>query len=253
VRLYYFASKADRRGSVTQYAERKLISKILKWFDQPQNDPGQVLITANRQFEHLFEKPKVVSHLIATTDGVATVTETTMIPRIYAPPRLAGTDIFKDMSNVAFLAAMRPGGDETEFVARSLLIDEEDIIRWREYNVLYQFIMRVCLRKFESSEVANVYVFDEFQAEYLRDRFGGCVSYEQIKGFSEPAIAGGRPKTGAKNSAERKRAQRARDRTEMSTAKAAKLEADKAAKVAVSKLSKLEQLHILMQKSRKGG
>jgi hypothetical protein len=127
-----------------------------------------------------------------------------MIPRIYAPPRLAGTDIFKDMSNVAFLAAMRPGGDETAFVARSLLIDKEHIIRWREYNVLFQFIMRICLRKFESSKVTNVYVFDEFQAEYLRDRFGGCVSYEQIKGFGEPASAGGRPKGGdkAKNSAE---------------------------------------------------
>ena len=119
---------------------------------------------------------------------------------------MAGTDVYKDMSNVAFFAAMRPSGDEQAFVAKSLMIEEEAIIRWREYNALYQFVMRICLRKYESSEVANVYVFDEQQAEYLRDRFGGCLNFTHIKGVVEmKSNKGGRPKrANAMTPAERK-------------------------------------------------
>jgi hypothetical protein len=217
VRLFYFATKDDRRGSVTHYAENKLIPKILKWFDDPANDPGQVLITSNRRFEHCFEKPKMKTHDEPTPSGVQRVlTPTNTIARLWAPPKLAGTDIYKDMSNVAFFAAMRPGGEETDFVGRSLLITEEEIIRWREYNALYQFVMRICPRKYDSDEIANIYVFDEYQAEYLRERFGGCGEFTHIDGVcSFTQTKGGRPAKnpkGATSPAERKRAQRERDR-----------------------------------------
>ena len=66
---------------------------------------------------------------------------------------------------------MRPGKDEKSFIERSLLISEDEIIRWREYNTLYQFVMRICLRLFDRSDEANIYVFDEWQAEHLRGRF----------------------------------------------------------------------------------
>ena len=41
---------------------------------------------------------------------------------------------------------------------------------------MFQFVMRGNLRIFKSPEIGNVYVYDEYQAELLRDRFGGCRS-----------------------------------------------------------------------------
>jgi hypothetical protein len=247
VRLFYFATKADRRGSVTHYAENKLIPKILKWFDDPANDPGQVLITSNRRFEHHFEKPKLKPHDEATPDGMERMmTQRNIIKRLWVPPKQAGTDIYKDMSNVGFFAAMRPSGEETDFVSRSLLITEEEIIRWREYNALYQFVMRICLRKYDSDEIANVYVFDEYQAEYLRERFGGCVEYTHIDGVcSFKQNNGGRPTKGAvpMSATERKRAQRERQRTEQKAAKIAqKAEAERAQKDEAGVLDRLAQM-----------
>jgi hypothetical protein len=223
VRLFYFASKDEPRGSVTGYTERSLIPKIIKWFQD--NNPGQTLITTNRRFEHLFEKPDDTHIDTAEREGIYRERNGKKIDLLWVPPKLAGTDIYKDMTNVAFFAALRPGGDEVAFVRKSLLITEADVIRWREYNTLFQFVMRICLRKFKSGEVANVYVYDEWQAEYLRERFGGCLEYRQIANVFPPVKiskgGGSKPKGAngeAKSALERKREQRQRGKEKAAAA-----------------------------------
>jgi hypothetical protein len=223
VRLFYFASKDEPRGSVTGYNERSL-PKIIRWFQD--NNPGQTLITTNRRFEHLFEKPDDTHVDTAQREGIYRERNGKKIDLLWVPPKMAGTDIYKDMTNVAFFAAMRPSGDEVAFVQKSLLITEADIIRWREYNTLFQFVMRICQRKFKSAEVANVYVFDEWQAEYLRERFGGCLEYRQITNVFPPVKiskgGGSKPKAvngETRSAVERKREQRLRDKEKAATAK----------------------------------
>lgn len=224
VRIFYFASKADRRASITGYADGKLIPKLIKWFDQSENDPGQTLITTNRRFEHHFPKPKFRQYDVATENGIQrSMVQTNEVRRLWVPPKLAGTDVYKDMTNVAWFAAMRPGGDERAFVANALQITEEQQIRWREYNALFQFVMRGCLRKYDSDEICNVYVFDEHEAGYLRDRFGGCLEYTYVPGVvNTPLNPGGRPKMAegqAKSALDRKQAQRQRDRDALKAAR----------------------------------
>ena len=105
------------------------------------------------------------------------------------------TDIYKTLTNVAFFAAMRPGNDEVGFVQKSLLITEDEIIGRREYNAMFQFVMRGNLRVLESAEIGDVYVYDEYQAEYLRDRCGGCREFTHIRDVV-PVVKphkGGRP------------------------------------------------------------
>jgi hypothetical protein len=170
--------------------------------------------------------------------------------------QLAGTDIYKDMSNVAWFAAMRPGADEKAFVEKSLLIDEEAIIRWREYNAMYQFVMRICLRKFESSEIANIYVFDEKQAEYLRERFGGCVAFHHVKGvIATKANKGGRPKKPAGDALtplQKKRNQRERERQASIAAKAERTAGAEREKERHNQLDIDDRLREQVQQSRPG-
>ena len=72
--------------------------------------------------------------------------------------------------------------------------------------------MRIALRDYDRSDECNIYVYDEWQAEYLRDRFGGCKGYTHVKGVAEiKTKAGGRPITGkAKSAGERMKEMRAR-------------------------------------------
>ena len=43
----------------------------------------------------------------------------------------------------------------------------QDLTDWREYNAMYQFVMRSILRDYVSSVQVTVYVFSRKQADYL--------------------------------------------------------------------------------------
>ena len=43
----------------------------------------------------------------------------------------------------------------------------QELVDWREFNAMYQFVMRCILRDFESAEPVVIYVFSRQQAEYL--------------------------------------------------------------------------------------
>ena len=192
-RIFYFASKEELRGSMTGYETRQLIPKIVAWLRA--NVRGQTLITTNRRYERLFDNPIAETADEIHQDGVHRTIRSKKIDLLWVPPKQAGTDIYKTLTNVAFFAAMRPGNDEVGFVQKSLLITQDEIIGWREHNAMFQFVMRGNLRIFESPEIGDVYVYDEYQAEYLRDRFGGCREFTHITGVI-PVVKldkGGRP------------------------------------------------------------
>ncbi len=82
------------------------IPKLIAWFGQEENNPGQVLITTNREFQHHFEPPKTAEFDVVGADGLYRTSKTTKVPLLWVPPKLAGTDAYKSMRNVAFFATM---------------------------------------------------------------------------------------------------------------------------------------------------
>ena len=212
-RIFYFASKDELRGSVTGYESRQLVPKIISWFRD--NVPEQTLITTNNRFKNLFDKPDFDVDDQEAADGVYRSPKGKKLDLLWVPPKRAGTDRYKSLTSVGFFAAMRPSTDEVSFVQKSLLIGQDEIINWREYNTLFQFVMRICLRLYDSDKIAKVFVYDEYQAEYLRERFGGCREFTHISGVL-PAVKankGGRPKKpDAELSASAQRKRRERDK-----------------------------------------
>ncbi|MEI6987108.1 MAG: hypothetical protein WCK65_13365, partial [Rhodospirillaceae bacterium] len=73
------------------------------------------------------------------------------------------------------------------------LIDHATQVRWREYNPLYQFVMRSALRDYESDPNVSVYVFDRYQADYLHQRTGMPIAHVQGVLAVDAVSKGGRP------------------------------------------------------------
>ena len=78
-----------------------------------------------------------------------------------------------------------------------------ELTEWREFNAMYQFVMRGVLRDFSSAEPAVVYVFSRRQAEYLKDRLGGTV--EKVAGIVEDRPVRCTHEGGAMTQAERQK------------------------------------------------
>ena len=54
-------------------------------------------------------------------------------------------------------------------------MSNQQLTDWREYNALYQFVMRSNLRDIDSAAPVTIYVFSRKQADYLQRRLGGTV------------------------------------------------------------------------------
>ncbi|KQP59076.1 hypothetical protein ASF41_22985 [Methylobacterium sp. Leaf111] len=80
-----------------------------------------------------------------------------------------------------------------------------DLTEWREFNAMYQFVMRCILRDFSSAEPVVVYVFSRKQAEYLRSRLGGKI--EKVAGIVVDKPVRCTHEGGAMTPAERKKVQ----------------------------------------------
>jgi hypothetical protein len=111
-----------------------------------------------------------------------------------------------------WLAATKVSVQESERVKRASGMSGVALVRSREHNAMYQFVMRSSLRDYDSTGPVTVYAFSRTQAEYLHERLGG--EMKQITGVvtERTRKKGGRPKKegGAMTPAERKRRQRAR-------------------------------------------
>lgn len=89
-----------------------------------------------------------------------------------------GQNHLTDRHSVAWLCALKFSNDDAAIYKKLYGICKSELVAWREYNAMYQFIMRSNLRAYDSAEPVNVYVFDRQQAEYLASRFN--VPFEDL-------------------------------------------------------------------------
>ncbi|MCV3289305.1 hypothetical protein LZT28_13760, partial [Aeromonas media] len=62
---------------------------------------------------------------------------------------------------------MKPNPSEAACLEHAFDITGAQIVQARELETLHQFVMRGCIRKYDSTEVQTVYVFSEEQAKSL--------------------------------------------------------------------------------------
>ncbi|PHZ21496.1 type III restriction endonuclease subunit R [Yersinia massiliensis] len=94
----------------------------------------------------------------------------------YVPVDTRGMNNLQKYKTCVWLVSCRPSPVESKMTELFFGISGDDIVRAREYEILYQFVQRGCLRDFDSSEQMIVYVFDEQQALSL----GGKLEYIDI-------------------------------------------------------------------------
>jgi hypothetical protein len=93
----------------------------------------------------------------------------------YVSPKSHGRNDLQHYRRVAWLAAMKASKFEISVVRQVCGMTAQELVDWREYNSLYQFVMRSALRDFDSAEPVAIYVFSRAQAEYLQRRLGGVI------------------------------------------------------------------------------
>lgn len=84
-------------------------------------------------------------------------------------PDARGFNQYQHLMTCVWLACMRPSETEAKQCELFFEINGEEIHVAREYESLYQFVLRGISRNFDSTETQTVYVFDEWQARSLTD------------------------------------------------------------------------------------
>lgn len=159
VTIRYFSDHRD--SSITRFREGDLpLESVSEWI---KIDSGgePVLWTAN---EKLRAKVKLDQ-------------------QDYISPKAHGRNDLQHYKRVAWLTAMKPSQFEVGSLREVCGMTAAELTQWREFNAMYQFVMRGVLRDFSSAEQAVVYVFSRRQAEYLKERLGGTV--EKVPGIIE--------------------------------------------------------------------
>ena len=128
----------------------------------------------------------------------------------YIPPKAHGRNDLQHYKRVAWLAAMKASKFEIGTLRAICGMTAQELVDWREFNAMYQFVMRCILRDFDSDEPAVIYVFSRQQAEYLHRRLGGVM--EKIDGVVLDRPARCYDAEGAMTPAERKKVAYWRDK-----------------------------------------
>jgi len=85
----------------------------------------------------------------------------------FISPDSRGLNQFQDHDTCVWLASMKPNPSEAACLEHAFDITGAQIVQARELETLHQFVMRGCIRKYDSSEIQTVYVFSEEQAKSL--------------------------------------------------------------------------------------
>lgn len=85
----------------------------------------------------------------------------------FISPDSRGLNEYQDHDTCVWLASMKPIPSEAACLEHAFDITGAQIVQARELETLHQFVMRGCIRKFDSSEIQTVYVFSEEQAKSL--------------------------------------------------------------------------------------
>lgn len=153
VTIRYFSQHRD--SSITRFREGDMpLEAVSAWIRQ---DAGAepVLWTAN---ERLRAKAKLDQ-------------------RDYISPKAHGRNDLQHYKRAAWLAAMKASQFEISTLREVCGMTAQELIDWREFNSMYQFVMRCVLRDFASAEPVVIYVFSKRQAEYLHGRLGGRIEH----------------------------------------------------------------------------
>ena len=172
--IYYFAE--HRQASTNQFrkGDSPLLS-ITGWLiNNHQNDA----------FYYALNDAK--GHAICNIDEECKYSEKISL-------KATGINTLQHHTMCVWLGSMKLSGQERTIMEKVFSIDHATQVRWREYNPLYQFVMRSALRDYESDANVNVYVFDRHQAEYLHERTGMPIAHVPGVLAVDAVSTGGRP------------------------------------------------------------
>lgn len=145
----------------------------------------QFLWTANAKYKHKVEE---YFSKCAAEDGSSIAFPDEITPKAH------GRNDLQHHTKCVWLAAMKPSFIEAAIDKALSGMTTQDITRWREYNPMYQFIMRTAVRDFESVEDVVAVVVSKTQAEYMQERTGCRIKKLTIKSLiDQPNSKGGRP------------------------------------------------------------
>lgn len=100
-----------------------------------------------------------------------------MANHTFITPKAHGRNDLQHHTVVAWLAALKPSKTSADLLHGLCGMSFAEVVQWREYNAMYQFVMRCALRDYESNVPVTIYVFSKAQAEYLQSRLGGAVAW----------------------------------------------------------------------------
>lgn len=151
VSILYFAEHRD--SSITRFKEGDVPLAAISDFIGQDAGGEPVLWTANERLKG--------SCVLPESD--------------FASPKSHGRNDLQHYRRVAWLAAMKASKFEIGSLKSVCGMSSQQLTDWREYNALYQFVMRSILRDFDSAAPVTIYVFSRKQADYLQGRLGGTV------------------------------------------------------------------------------
>lgn len=96
-------------------------------------------------------------------------------------PKAHGRNDLQHYKRVAWFVAMKASKFEIATLKEVCGLSAQELTEWREYNAMYQFVMRCALRDFVSAVPVVIYVFSRNQAQYLHKRLGGRI--EKVPGI----------------------------------------------------------------------
>ncbi len=119
-------------------------------------------------------------------------------------PKAHGRNDLQHYKRVAWFVAMKASKFEIATLKQVCGLSAQELTEWREYNAMYQFVMRCALRDFASAAPVVIYVFSRSQAQYLHDRLGGRI--EKVPGIVIDKPCRSLDVEGAMTAAERQKA-----------------------------------------------
>ena len=191
--IYYFAE--HRQASINQFKKGDSpLMAIVKWLS-----------------ENHGENPFIVAqHADDKNFSVINISDVCKNAEILSL-KTTGLNQYQHHTMCVWLGALKLSAQDQDVMKTVFDIDISTQVRWREFNPLYQFVMRTSLRDYESSTFNKVYVFDRRQAEYLNERTGMPIQHISGVLAVDGVNKGGRPKSDhAKSDAEKQRAYRER-------------------------------------------
>ena len=194
--IYYFAE--HRQASINQFKKGDSpLMAIVKWLGENHGDNPFI----------------VAQHSDDKNFSVVNITDVCKNAEILSL-KTTGLNQYQHHTMCVWLGALKLSGQDQDIMRTVFDIDISTQIRWREFNPLYQFVMRTSLRDYESNLYNKVYVFDRYQAEYLRERTGMPIQHIPGVIAVDGVDKGGRPKgeKPAMTAAERMRKSRERQK-----------------------------------------